>query len=156
MAQSRIWEQLDISSESAYQLHWCESMGKPLKGAPIMPDTPEPGASAGPKIQERLHDIAQLLRLSSSIDPETQRTLAELVDELSKALQGANLPLAEVTHLAETTSHLAESLHQQQDRGFLARMRDRLEQAVSNAEIHAPTAVGLARKLLEELANIGI
>jgi hypothetical protein len=121
-----------------------------------MPETPESKPSAVPEVQARLRDVARLLRQTSSLDLESQRALAELVDELSKALHAARVPPAEVTHLAESTAHLAESLHHQQERGLLDGARDRLERAVSSAEIKAPVAVGLARRLLDALANLGI
>jgi hypothetical protein len=119
-----------------------------------MPETPEPSKPAVPEVQARLKDVARLLRQSDSIDPESQQALAELVDELSKTLAGP-VPPDEVTHLAETTAHLAEVLHQREQRLPFS-VRDRLERALVNAEAHAPTAVGLARRLLDALANIGI
>jgi hypothetical protein len=39
---------------------------------------------------------------------------------------------------------------------MLGRARERLEEAVVEAEAQAPLAVGLARRLLDTLANIGI
>jgi hypothetical protein len=117
---------------------------------------PEPQSTPLPEIRERLQEIASLLRQSGSLDPETNRALAELVDELTRVVQPVTMPVAEVTHLAETTAQLADALHYQRDRGFLGKARDRLERAVNNAEDHAPTAVGLARRLLDVLANIGI
>jgi hypothetical protein len=121
-----------------------------------MPDIPESNPPSLPEIQARLSDVSRMLRKTSSLDPESQRALAALVDELNKSLRMANVPAAEVSHLAESTAQLAESLHYQQDRGLLGAARDRLERAVSNAEAHAPLAVGLARRLLDALANIGI
>jgi hypothetical protein len=121
-----------------------------------MPETPAPGTPAVPEIQARLQDIARLLRQSGTIDPESRHALSELVDELSKVLKTADVPAAEVTHLAESTAHLAESLHHQREQGLLGKARDRLERAVSDAEVQAPNAVGVARRLLEALANLGI
>jgi hypothetical protein len=121
-----------------------------------MPDAPEPSKPVVADIQARLQDVARKLRRSGPLDLESQEALAELVDELSKALQPANLPPAEVAHLADSTAHLAESLQHHADAGPLARARARLENALVNAESHAPTAVGLARRLLDALSNIGI
>jgi len=61
--------------------------------------------------------------------PIRRVTLAQLVDELTTALAAANLPSADVAHLAESTAHLAESLHDQQDMGLLT-LPNRFEQAV--------------------------
>jgi hypothetical protein len=121
-----------------------------------MSEIPEPGKPTVPEIQARLQEVARMLRQSGTLDAESQRTLAELVGELSKALAAPKVPAAAVTHLAESTAHLAESLHRTQDEGLLGRARDRLEAALLNAESHAPVPVGLARQLLDALANIGI
>jgi len=121
-----------------------------------MSEKPESSPTAGPEIQARLQDVARMLRRSSPIDPAAQRALAELVEELSRTLRTQEVPAAEVTHLAESTAHLAEALHQQHDMGLLARARDRLERAVGNAEVQAPLTVGVARRLLHALANLGI
>jgi hypothetical protein len=108
------------------------------------------------EIQKRLHEVARMLREARGIDTESQRVLAELVAELNTALQTANVPAPEVSHLAESTAHLAESLHHQHDKGILGKARERLEGAMLNAEVHSPNAVGLARRLLDALSNIGI
>jgi hypothetical protein len=121
-----------------------------------MPETPEPVVPSVPDVQTRLHDVAKMLRDSSSLDAVSQRSLAELVEELGKALAAAQLPPTEVTHLADSTAQLAESLHYEQDRSVLGKARDRLEGALLNAESHAPLAVGLARRLLNTLAELGI
>jgi hypothetical protein len=97
-----------------------------------------------------------MLRESGSLDPEARHVLAELVDELSKVLNESNPPPAEVAHLGESAAHLAESLHRQHDQGLLGKARDRLGAAVLRAEAYAPVAAGLARRLLDALANIGI
>jgi len=121
-----------------------------------MPENPESNPSSWPEIQARLSDVARMLRQTGALDPASQRALAALVDELNQSLRTANVPAAEVSHLAESTAQLAESLHYQRDRSLLEAARDRLERALSNAEAHAPLAVGLARRLLDALANIGI
>jgi Domain of unknown function (DUF4404) len=122
----------------------------------VMPDTPRSNPSSLQEVQTRLREVAQMLRKSGSYDAATQRILVELVDELNAALKAENVPPTEVARLAESTALLAESLHQQHSRGILGTARDRLEGAMIDAEAHAPTAVGLARRLLDALANIGI
>jgi hypothetical protein len=121
-----------------------------------MSEQPYPQPPAVPEIQARLKDVAQLLRRSHSLDPAAQRALAELVEELSRTLSTQEVPAQEVTHLAESTAHLAESLHHQHDTGLLGKARQSLERAVSNAEVNAPVTVGVARRLLDALANLGI
>ena len=91
-----------------------------------MADTPESSTPSVPDIQSRLRTVARTLRQSRSVDAESQRVLAELVDELSAALQTASVPPAEVARLADSTAHLAESLHHHHDTGMLGRARERL------------------------------
>jgi|SRR5262245_7559506 len=123
---------------------------------PAYPGSGVPAASAVPSVDARLHDVVRLLRGSDSLDAESRRTLAELVDELSKALRSAPVPPAEVARLAETTTHLAESLHRRHDRERVGTVRERFQEAVVNAETQHPLVAGLARRLLDTLANIGI
>jgi len=121
-----------------------------------MPENPVPGTPSVPEIQARLHAVAQQLQRSHSLDPASRRALGELVQELSTAIQSAQVPPAEMAHLAESTARLAESLHHKHDQGLLSQARDRFEQAVIGAEAQAPFVTGLARRLLETLANLGI
>jgi hypothetical protein len=111
---------------------------------------------AVPEIQARLRDIAGELRQSASLDPAARAALAELLDELTRTLQTEKLPPAELTHLAETTAGLAEALHHQQNEGIVGKAKEGFQRAVRGAEARAPLAVGLARSLLDVLANIGI
>lgn len=117
-------------------------------------ETPDPPRVE--EVQARLHDVALLLRGSDSVDPEARRTLAELVDELGTALRAGGLPAEEVSHLAGTTSHLIEALHHKRDAGWLSGLADRVREAAAQAEVQAPTASGLARRVVETLAGIGI
>jgi hypothetical protein len=121
-----------------------------------MPDRLEPDAGSTAAVQMRIHEVAKLLRDSRSMSPEVQAALAELLDSLSTALKEPNSPPAEVTHLAESAAHLADALHRQHDEGFIARAGERLRLAMLQADEHAPTAVGLAQRVVDALANIGI
>jgi hypothetical protein len=121
-----------------------------------MAENPASRASTLSATKARLRDIAGLLREAGSLDPAARRALAELVDELTKSLESENLPAAELTHLAETTAQLGEALHQKEDLGVIGKAREGLQRAVSKAEANAPLAVGLARKLLDALSQIGI
>ncbi len=121
--------------------------------------TPEPSNPLSPgasEIQDRLHDVSRMLRQSGSIDQESRRALAALVDELNKALEGQSVPPAEVARLAESTAHLAESLHHQRELGLIGSAREGLEKAAFDAESRAPLLVGLARKVVDILAGFGI
>jgi hypothetical protein len=121
-----------------------------------MPDTPHSNPPSVEEVQKRLHEVARMLHGSGSLDPDARSALAELVDELGATLQASNAPPAEVARLADSAAHLAESLHYQRGRGILGAALDRFNAAVIQAETKAPVAAGLARRLLDVLANIGI
>lgn len=119
-----------------------------------MPETPTP--QPGPSVPHRLHELAQLLRSAEHLDPAAQKALADLVDELSGALQPDAISSAETAHLAESTRQLLESLHRSGDPGHRDSLKHRLEAAIVRAEAEAPLATGLARRLIDTLANLGI
>lgn len=102
----------------------------------------------------RLRHLAQRLREADHLDPEAQKSLADILDELSKSLVPGPESSEQHKHLAESAAHLAEALHQQRDTGLIARARRRLEEAAVRAE--APVATGIVRRLIDTLANLGI
>ena len=65
-------------------------------------------------------------------------------------------PSAEGSHLADSTAHLARALNRPHDTGLLASAKKRLEESIIRAENEVPLASGLARNLLDILANLGI
>lgn len=103
-----------------------------------------------------LHELAQMLRQADHLDPEAQEAVAGLVEELGKALDPTKLPPGEASHLAASVAQLAKALREEQGTGRLAAARDRLEKAILRAEVDAPVATGLARRLIDTLANFGI
>jgi Domain of unknown function (DUF4404) len=116
----------------------------------------QPSAAPDPKdVQANLQELARLLHDADHLDPEAQRELADLVAELSRALSG-NLPSAEVEHLGQSAVHMIQALHQQQDTDFLTAARDRLRDAAVRAEVQAPVATGIVRRIIDTLANLGI
>jgi hypothetical protein len=108
------------------------------------------------RLAEGLRALARVLREAPPLDPEAQRALAELIDELGNAAGANEVPPAEVTHLAETTTHFVQALQRRHETAGLAAARDRLEGAVLRAEAKAPVVAGLARRALDALANLGI
>ena len=108
------------------------------------------------RVTETLHDLARVLREAPPPGPEAQRALADLIDELGNAVGATEVPPAEVTHLAQTTAQFIQALHRRHEPGRFAAARDRLEQAVIQAETRAPVAAGFARRVLDALANFGI
>jgi hypothetical protein len=126
-----------------------------------MPVNPEPQTPIDPttrvaELRADLHDVAGWLREAHALEPQAQRALAGLVEELMKLLEKENLPEAELDHLAEMTGHLRAALHHQHELGVVGRVQEGFQRALSNAEANAPVAMGLARQLLDTLANIGI
>jgi hypothetical protein len=122
-----------------------------------MSDMPQTGPPDASEVRARLRDAVRMVRDSRSLDPQVRATLTELLDELSRAVEAPGAAPAEVAHLAESAAHLAESLHQgRHDHGLLGRARDRLGEVLARAESHAPTAAGLARRLIDSLAAMGI
>jgi hypothetical protein len=119
-----------------------------------MAETPVP--SPAPSVPERLRDLAQLLRGAEHLPSEAQRRLADLVDELSQTLHPETLSSEETAHLADSAAQLLLSFHAQEDEGRLAHLKHRLEQAIVRAETEAPMTTGLARQLMDTLANLGI
>ena len=116
------------------------------------PSTP----AVPPEVRDSLHIVSQLLREAHHLGPEAQYQLAEVVDELSRALGATTISPAEVAHLRESTTRLVEALHQRHDEGLLAAARDRMEEAAAALEARAPTLAGITRRLLDTLSNLGI
>ncbi len=98
-----------------------------------MPNTPPSGKPTLQEVQARLQEVARALRGPGSLKPEVHLALAELLDELSATLKAPNAPPPEVAHLAESATHLAQSLHDRHDQGLLEQARDRLAETVFQA-----------------------
>ncbi len=121
-----------------------------------MPEQPPSTAAAPAGVQASLHTIAEILRDPRPLAHEVRAVLADLVDELGRVLATTAMPPAEVAHLAESTAHLTRAVHRREAPGLLSAARDRVEAAILAAESKAPLTAGLARRLLDTLANIGI
>jgi hypothetical protein len=113
--------------------------------------TPPPAET----IKASLLECAELLRRTDHLDPVAQKALAELIIELVGALDPA-VSSERTAHLAETSAELARALHERHDAGLIAAARARLEAAAAKAEAEAPVATGLARRLIDALAGIGV
>jgi Domain of unknown function (DUF4404) len=110
---------------------------------------------ADANLEAKLQSIAQLLRQAGHLDPEAQKALAEIVEELGKALHSATVSSEEAKALADSTAHLVRTLHQKQNQGLLP-ARDRMKQAITRIESQAPFAAQIAGRLLDTLASFGI
>jgi len=119
---------------------------------PPSPTDPQSGA----QVRVNLQELSRLLRHGQRLDVKSRQALADLVDELNRAVGAGTLPPAETAHLAEGAARLAQALHHQHDSGMLAAARERFEEAIARTEAAAPLATGLARRFLDAVANLGI
>ncbi len=104
----------------------------------------------------RLEAADRLLRQPGSLDPQAKQALTELVAELSEAIRSGAVQGPGVVDLAHDTAELTEKLHKEKHVGGLAGVRDRLNEAVLEVDVHHPIIAGLVRRLLDALGNIGI
>ena len=121
-----------------------------------MPQPPSSDLPADSSLQTKLHSIAQLLREADHLSPEAQQALAEIVDELGKALHSVPASSEETKALADSTAHLVRAVHQKHDQGLLAAARERMRLAITRVENQAPFVAQIAGRLLDTLASLGI
>jgi predicted RecB family endonuclease len=107
-------------------------------------------------LRAQLERVSQLVRDAQHLEPESQEALAQLLEELSQQIANAPLEAEPAAHLGESVKHLQKALKRPKDSGLLAAASDRLEQAIMSMEAQAPFAAGIARRLLDALANLGI
>jgi hypothetical protein len=107
-------------------------------------------------VQTHLHTISLLLRNADHVGPDAQQLLADLVDELGKALASTDVPDDEIARLTECATHLAEAVQKENEPGVLQKAEERLERAVVAIENKAPALANLTRRLAEMLSNLGI
>jgi hypothetical protein len=115
--------------------------------------TPPPDVA---KVQADLQDVIQRMRTARHLDPSLQQRLADLLEELRKAIQATPEPSAELLHVAQSAAQLAQHLHRQEKHGMLASAKAQLQRTIAHAEVEAPRVTDLARRLIDALANIGI
>lgn len=121
-----------------------------------MADEKPAESSAADQFRTSLHELATILREAQQLEPDAQEALADLMDELSKSLTAQGMPTAETAHLATSAASLARSLHERSNPNLLAAAKKRFEQAALRAEMQAPLAAGIAERVLDALANLGI
>ncbi len=121
-----------------------------------MTDQNVPDAQSMAQMRADLHEMARLLREGGHLEPQAQRSLAGLLEELGSELDSAAVPSQHTAHLAETISHVARSLHEKRQPTLIAAARDRLQEAATWAEAEAPVATGIVRRFIDVLASIGI
>ncbi len=120
-----------------------------------MSEQPSPAFEPITPTVPNLREIAPLLREAHHLNPEVQRTLADLVEELIQVMD-PTAPTSQTAHLAESSALLVEALHRRHHAGLLISAKQRLEDAANRAATEAPVATGLARRLIDVLAGLGI
>jgi proline dehydrogenase len=121
-----------------------------------MPEPPPSNLSATEHAASRLHEIAQRLRQQGPLGPEEQRSLADLADELGAALERPATASESTPALADTITHLAQTMQHPHNRGLLERVRERLEDAAANMEARSPHVAAFTRELVDIIAGLGI
>lgn len=107
-------------------------------------------------VRTQLLALTQMLRRAEHLEPEAQQQVADLIDELTRALAETPMPSDEVTHLAASAANLARAIHERHSPGLLAAARQRVSRAIMAAESEAPLVAGLVRQLTQLLSNLGI
>ena len=108
------------------------------------------------QVQAHLHAISRLLREAHRLTPEAQALLADLVDELSNALDSPAVPDEHVANLSESAAQLVQAVHEDHAPNLLEAAENRLERAAVAVEAKAPALANLTRRLAEMLSNLGI
>lgn len=119
----------------------------------------KPSSSESPTqlgVEASLHDLAELLRKTAHLEPNAQKALAEIVEELAKALHSAPVPTQEMIPLANSTANLVHALHRRNDPTVLSAARDQLSRSIVRLENQAPIVAQIAGRLLDALASSGI
>lgn len=106
-------------------------------------------------VQQELHEIANLLRQGKRLQPVVRDEIAALLEELGRAVMSSAVPTPEVLHLARSASLVGQHLHEP-DHGQYGSLRARLDESLQKAAAQAPAVVGIVRRLLDALADIGI
>jgi hypothetical protein len=122
----------------------------------IMSDeiTPEPQTLA--QMQANLKHLASALRNAEHLAPETQTSLASLLEELGTELNSHTLPTVHAARLTDAVNEVARSVHEQHSEDLAGTARNNLKDAAVSAETDAPVATGLVYRLIDVLASIGI
>ena len=107
-------------------------------------------------VHSHLEAISKMLRRPHRLNSSTQAALADLVDELDRALAHSMIPTEEATRLASTASHFADAVHREEEEGVLQSAQSRLEEAAIAVENRSPTVAGLVRRFISLLSDIGI
>jgi|SRR6516165_10225402 hypothetical protein len=121
-----------------------------------MASDPAPNAANPAEIRERLRQLARMLREAQHLEPDTRRQLAELADELAASGDFTKASSAEASRLLDTSARVIDALHKEPEAELPATLRERLGESIMAAEARAPVLAGVAHRLLDVLADLGI
>lgn len=107
-------------------------------------------------VRAKLQAISGVLRHADHLGPEARQRLADLVEELSGAIATEQGSSTNAAHLSDSVARLALAIQENHAQGLLESARNRLEQAVVSTEIESPMMSGIASRLIQTLADLGI
>ena len=107
-------------------------------------------------VRAKLQAISGALRDVDHLGPEARQRLADLGEELSRAIATEQGSPTNAAHLSDSVARLALAIQENREPGLLESARNRLEQAVVSTEIESPMMSGIASRLIQTLADLGI
>jgi Domain of unknown function (DUF4404) len=107
-------------------------------------------------VQDQLRAVAKILHEAGRLNPKAKELLAELVEELGRSLDAGAVPTQDLAHLTECAGQLVQVAKQTEETGALRAARNRLDNAIIRIDAEFPTIAGIARRLTETLADLGI
>src|SRR5262249_24181113 len=108
----------------------------------------EPSALALRELARELRDVEHLQR-------DARRQLADLVEELDRALHNEHSP-EQARHIDQAASKLLNALRDRRDEPRMRHLGEQFRHTLERAEVQAPVATGVARRLIDLLADLGI
>jgi hypothetical protein len=128
-----------------------------LKAEFAMPDPSSSQSKPPDEVLANLLSTAQTLSATEHLTPTAQKTLADLVSELGKALTSGKASSEEVGRLAESVALLNQAISDQENREHSKwAARERLQESIYLTEAKHPVLAGLAQQFLNILAELGI
>lgn len=121
-----------------------------------MPDPSFSQSNTPEEALAKLYATAQALSTTKDLSPIAQKTLANLLDELGKAVASGKVSGEVVDHLAESVGQLNQALANQENPEHSKKARESLEESIFRAEAKHPYLAGMIQQLLNILADLGI
>jgi len=107
-------------------------------------------------VRSKLQAVSKALRCADHLSPDARQRLADLVEELSQAVDSPAAPSANAVHLSESVARLARAIEENHEPGLLESARGQIERAVVSVETETPVLSGIAMRFIQALSDIGI